>query len=285
MATTTESRIRLLRQDDLPRALELSMEAGWNQTANDWDFFSHQAHVYGLEVPEAGVVATTVAWDLSMRVSWIAMVLVAKSWRGRGFARDLMQHAVAEAEARGRAPALDATPLGEPVYARLGFGGGPEVVRLRCENPTAAAAGLPCVPLQNVDLDEVAEVDARVAGFERVAMLRDWMRRRPALAWGTRDAHGTLTGFVLGREGRTAEQIGPLISPDADVARRLLAAALGAVSFPVYIDVPVIHATVCDWLMEQGFAKERSFKRMSRPAGVIPTDWTRTFAIAGPDFG
>ncbi len=43
-------------------------------------------------------------------------------WRRRGFARSLMEHVLADARARGaRTATLQSTPLGEPLYASLGF--------------------------------------------------------------------------------------------------------------------------------------------------------------------
>ncbi len=285
MGDAADPKIRLLKAEDLSRALELSTEAGWNQTLNDWEFFHQNAYNYAIDDSEGELVATTVAWDVAPRLSWIAMVLVTKACRGRGYARDLMQHAMAQAELRGRALALDASELGEPVYERLGFGIGEEIGRWRLEKYASAPVHAEMLPLRESDLDTVADLDFRVSGLSRASMLQEWLRRSPELAWGYRGPGGDLEGFVLGREGRTTHQIGPLISLNLNVAQALLEKALGTIGGPAYVDVPLGQRDFNDWLQRRGFKSERGFKRMSRPIGAINTDWSRTFAIAGPDVG
>lgn len=285
MVSDAEPRIRLLEADDLPQVLALSTEANWNQTSNDWRFFLEHAHAYGIEHADAGVIATTVAWDVPPQTSWIAMVLVAKAWRGRGFAGRLMRHAIGEAEARGKAAALDATHLGEPVYRRMGFGGEERVARMFAESPSDALHDFSCFRLQESMLAEAADLDASGSGFQREVMLRDRFRRMPEAAWGHRDGSSKLDGVVFGREGRVAGQIGPLFASDVDLAKSLVASALTDWTGPAFIDVPVRQAEFRRYLENCGFAVEREFKRMTRPAGVGSPDWQRTFAIAGPDIG
>lgn len=275
----------MLGLEDLPRALELSTEANWNQTANDWRFFLNHAHAYGLDWGDRGLVGTTVAWDLPPASCWIAMVIVAKSCRGQGFARTLMQRAIEDGEARGLAPALDATHLGEPVYAQMGFAGDECIARMFCPEPDFGSDVSRCRRLEATNHAEFAELDARCSGFKRSSMLRDRLRRMPEAAWGTRDAAGRLRGMVLGREGRVAGQIGPLFASDTAMAQSLVAAALSEWAGPVYLDVPVRQIAFQRFLESQGFAVEREFKRMTRPAREGGVDWSQTFAIAGPDFG
>jgi len=279
-----ETRIRELGPGDLSRALELSTEAHWNQTTRDWQFFLDHAYVYGLERGDVGIVGTTVAWDLPPDTSWIAMVLVDKAWRGQGYARRLMQHAIDGAETRGLAAALDATHLGEPVYLRMGFGGEEKVARLFAAEPQMALDDFSCFRLQEVMLAEAAELDARRTGFQRAAMVQDRFHRLPKAAWGHRDGASRLDGMVVGREGRVAGQIGPLFAEDSVMARSLLAAALTDWEGPAFIDVPIRQTDFCDYLSGCGFTVEREFKRMTRPPNAGSSDWTRTFAIAGPDF-
>lgn len=183
------------------------------------------------------------------------------------------------------APALDATHFGEPVYLRMGFGGEEKIARLFAQRPLVQWGDGSCFRVEESMLGEVAEFEASISGFRREAMLLDRLRRLSKTAWAHRDAIGALDGVVFGREGRVAGQIGPLLAKDAVVAKSLLAAALGDWSEPAYLDVPIRQNKFRQHLEALGFSTEREFKRMTRPAGVGATDWSRTFAIAGPDLG
>ena len=46
-----------------------------------------------------------------------------------------------------------------------------------------------------------------------------------------------IAGFMLGRNGRSASQIGPLVAEDDAVAQALLARAIPAIESPIYLDL------------------------------------------------
>jgi hypothetical protein len=92
-------------------------------------------------------------------------------------------------------------------------------------------------------------------------------------------------GYVLGREGREAFQVGPLVARDEDSAIGLMAQALRAVKPPVYVDV-VDHAPrLRGWLEARGFAFQRPFTRMVRGLAAAPGDETLVYCVAGPELG
>jgi GNAT superfamily N-acetyltransferase len=280
--------LRSLTLADLSQCLALSTEAHWNQIEADWEFLIREAHAIGLELPGEGIVATTVAWDLPPRVSWISMVLVTASCRGRGYARLLMQTALDRAQARGFAAALDATAMGAPVYERLGLAGDEYVVRMKHDGgarrfqseDAAENIGL----MQPSDLDAVIALDAEALGGDRPAMIAAWCRGMASSAWCCRDEAGDLQGFVLCRPGRVATQLGPLVAGSLETARALAAAAVPSSAETVMIDVPKSQPAWLDALQAEGFRIEREFRRMAQPGGRLATDWSRYFAAAGPDF-
>jgi GNAT superfamily N-acetyltransferase len=101
----------------------LSARSGWNQTEQDW------RRLLALE-PEGcfcmecdGVVAaTTTAVCYGRELAWIGMVLTAPEYRGRGFARLLMERTLDFLAGRGvERIKLDATEMGAPLYRKLGF--------------------------------------------------------------------------------------------------------------------------------------------------------------------
>lgn len=267
--------------------MALSTEAHWNQTEADWAFLIEQADPWGLELPGVGLVATAVGWDLPPTSTWINMVLVTESCRGRGYARRLMQAVLERARDRGMAAALDATVFGAPVYERMGFAGDDRLVRLKRDTAIFSEVDVSgegaVVPMTSDDMADVMALDLAVLGVSRPAMLSLWRERLPGAAWCQRAAGGELIGFVLGRLGRVATQVGPLIAQDIAGARALLGAVLSA-GAATMIDVPVKQETLIELLQGEGFRADREFRRMATVGGQLPSDWSRYFAAAGPDF-
>jgi hypothetical protein len=94
-----------------------------------------------------------------------------------------------------------------------------------------------------------------------------------------------LVGFLLGREGRIATQLGPLIAEDTITARALLGRALVAVTSPVFIDLADSKPETRAFIEAQGFAFTRPLTRMVYGRADAFDDGTRTFAVVGPEFG
>jgi hypothetical protein len=91
---------------------------------------------------------------------------------------------------------------------------------------------------------------------------------------------------VLGREGREALQVGPLVARDAETARSLLGAALSRVGAPVYVDISDHAAPLQTWALSQGFTIQRPFTRMAHgPRGYAPGDASLVYCPAGPELG
>ena len=123
MAPSEALTLVVLGPDDAPDGLALSDAAGWNQTAEDWRFFVRQGRVFGLRAADDGrLVATAAALpyggSVGGGIGWISMVLVAAERRHQGLATSLMGHCIAHLRALGATPVLDATPAGQPAYAK-----------------------------------------------------------------------------------------------------------------------------------------------------------------------
>ena len=273
---------------ELPDADALVREAGWNQVAADWEIFRALGTVYGARVGQR-VVATAAALPYG-EFAWVSMVLVAGEQRRNGLGTRLLKRAIADLREQGRVPVLDATPAGRPLYRGLGFQETWGFHRL--ERPvampmreSAAAAGDTVVrPIGDADWPALCAYDAAAFGADRSALLSRLRGRLPA-AELIAERHGRVAGFLLGRNGRTSSQIGPLVAEDEGAAQALLARALPAIGGPLYIDFADSKTGLRTWLLQSGFAVQRPFTRMllGRAAGF--DDPSRTFAVAGPELG
>jgi hypothetical protein len=98
---------------------------------------------------------------------------------------------------------------------------------------------------------------------------------------------GGLAGFVLGRDGREASQIGPVVARDEETALLLLDAALAGVRAPIYLDLADHAPALQAWAQARGFTFQRRFTRMVHGAGAAPApgEAALVFCPAGPELG
>jgi GNAT superfamily N-acetyltransferase len=279
-----------LRAAELDDAGALVAEAGWNQVAADWRIFLDLGHVYAVRNSAGGVVATAATLSYDGQFAWISMVLVAGAYRRQGLARRLMARCIADLTAAGVVPVLDATPAGRAVYLALGFEDAWGYHRLTGSGAGHTASlppapdGVEIQPIDDTIVEELCRYDAAVFGADRSGVLARLRGRAPG-ADLVALRQGRVCGLMLGRDGRTSKQLGPLVAEDAPIALALLARGLAGIEGPVYIDLADTKTSVRAWLTERGFTAQRPLTRMLLRRATSFEDAARTFAVAGPELG
>jgi GNAT superfamily N-acetyltransferase len=276
-------RIRLMTAGDLPLGLRLRDQAGWNQTEVDWrrflDFEPDGCFVAELDGTPVGTTTTTRFGS----VAWVALVLVDVAVRGRGIGTALVSHTVRTLEDRGMTTMrLDATPLGRPVYEKLGFSADYELARYGgVPGATSAAADTELVgPGQ---LDEIFALDQTISGTDRARLLtrlyeEQWQGFRAVRR------QGVLEGFVAVRLRAHGWQIGPCMARGEVGARLLRDAGYRCAGQPVVVDIPTGNNPSIAVAEALGLTVQRSLLRMTRGPRVserLPELW----ASAGPEKG
>jgi GNAT acetyltransferase-like protein/acetyltransferase (GNAT) family protein len=261
-------------------------EAGWNQLGADWRIFLDLGTVYAVRDGNR-LVATAATLPFDNRFAWISMVLVAGDHRRRGLATRLLRRCIDDLLARGLVPVLDATPAGRAVYRPLGFQDAWGFHRLMRAQEAEAARTLPEVavrPIADAIWPALCRYDAGIFGADRSAVLSRLRGRLPAAElFAERD--GEISGFLLGRDGRTTNQLGPLMAEDDASACALLAQAFGAIDGPLYLDLADARTNIAAWLGTRGFTPQRPFTRMLHGRAEKFDDGRRTYAVVGPEFG
>jgi hypothetical protein len=130
----------------------------------------------------------------------------------------------------------------------------------------------------------VLALDAQAFGCDRAPLL-ERLRGRSSRFSCVVEKDGALRGFLLGREGRVATQLGPIVAEDEAAAAELACFACGRIGGPVLLDAPDRHADLARWLEAQGFARERPYTRMALGRDELFGDPRRLAAIAGPELG
>ena len=254
----------------------LSQAAGWNQNEADWRLMLDIGRGWGISLADGTLVATTLVLPYG-HFAWISMVLVHSAHRRLGHASRLLRLAIADLRARHLTPVLDATPAGREVYRQEGFRDTWTFKRFH----KSASEPVFRAPLHQGETGPDADLalDREAFGADRTRLLRALRQRLPQAAISLPN------GFVLGRDGREARQIGPLVARDEETAMHLLQSALAAVPAPLYVDA-VDHApNVQQWLEARGFAFQRPFTRMIHAGGRAPGNERLVYLVAGPELG
>lgn len=261
------------------QAQRLSVDAGWNQTAADWQRVCElePEGCFGIRC-DGRLVATASSLCYGPELAWIGMVLTDRAHRGRGLARTLMNRCLEFLEKRVRLIRLDATDMGKPLYASLGFRD--KYVVERWIRPPGPLAG-PAVNLDSFHLR--AELDRAAFGADRSQLL-DALSRIESVS-------SSSPGYAMGRPGTLAAYFGPCVSTRPQTARSFLLWYLARHSHEaVCWDLIPDNVEAVKLALKFGFEKRRTLTRMERPGGErISGEYLErpedVYALAGFEFG
>ena len=284
MASTEGLIAGALEGADIEAACGLVGEAGWNQNAADWRIFLELGSVMAMKTAQARLVATAATLPYPSGFAWISMVLVTAAFRRRGIATELLERCISRLADAGLIPVLDATPAGREVYKPLGFRDGWPIQRWRRRSDTELPVRGAVEQMSNDHWPQVLALDAAAFGCDRSAVLERLRARSPGFACVV-EKNGRVRGFLLGREGRIATQLGPIVAEDEACAASLAVHALARLRSPVIVDALERHDAFARWLAAHGFERERPYTRMVLGRDELFGDPARLVAIAGPELG
>jgi GNAT superfamily N-acetyltransferase len=266
--------VRLLNRADWAAAAGLSTIAGWNQTEDDWRMLMNLAPqgCFGIDA-DGELVATTTLLSYGKQLAWVGMVLTKPEYRGRGFARALVTHALESADSkRIRTVKLDATEQGQRLYQSLGFKAEGSVERWS----RPGTSNLP-VTGGEFHFDHLSDLDFAAFGADRSALLRKLAKRSQVYA-------GT-SAYLFARAGRITAYLGPCVADDPASAQALIASTLQAHSSVVWSwDILVNNRNAVALASELGFTRQRVLTRMRRGEPLRGRD-DMVYAIAGFELG
>jgi len=269
---------RLMRMEDVPQAMQLSEAAGWNQTQADWTML--------LEIAPAGcfvvecdnrIVASVSLVSYAARLAWLGMVLTLPAYRGRGFARTLVQHVLVLAEQQCIPTVkLDATEQGLPIYRKLGFEIEQKIERWSLTGREYRATSVPSSLAGSLTLEQIINLDAAAIGAPRTKLLHVLAQR------GT--VSSVPDGFLLSRPGRNASYLGPCTTGSMGTAEAMIEQTLKTNQGPWLWDVLEANAAAAKLARTLGFERSRTLMRMVRGSS-LPSQGTKIWATAGFEVG
>jgi GNAT superfamily N-acetyltransferase len=181
---------------------------------------------------------------------------------GIGFT--LMEHVLEWLEGQGvTRVALDASPMGLPIYERLGFAPCDQVdiFQRQGERPASQPPSeVQHLSLQNLDL--VTATDKQAFGTDRSRLLAALLSEYPKRAFLVKDVQGNVNGYLIAQE----KSIGPWVSQNKEDAELLLKAALSFsfINGPLTVIVPGENTDAAELLQHYGFEKVRVLRHMVR---------------------
>lgn len=276
-----ESTEHRLGPQHLAGCVNLSKSASWNQNEADWRLMLSIGHGWGISLADGTLAASTLVLPYGSRFAWVSMVLVLPEHRRQGYASRLLGVAIKDLESRSLLPILDATPAGREVYQHEGFQDRWAFSRLAAKSISPPPIGDGVRRLEDSDWPWIVELDLAAFGASREALLRALAGRLPEAALVSQGENG----FVLGRDGREARQIGPVVACDEQTAMVLLSHALCALEPPVYLDVVGHAPALREWLEGRGLLFQRPFTRMVRGPEPAPGEERLVYCVAGPELG
>jgi GNAT superfamily N-acetyltransferase len=278
MSVCSSAILRRLVASDIPAAVGLSEEAGWNQTSEDWRMLIDLAPQGCLAIEVDGeLAATTTLLCYGRRLAWIGMVLTRISNRERGFARRLLTQALTQAdEMRIETVKLDATDQGRPLYEKMGFRFEQAVERWSrpaSKNPSGTMLLVDALPAENWRM-----ADRRSFGADRSELLeRLAQRSQPPLV-----IEGS---YLLTRSGRQTRYLGPSVCDAPEAARALMARALQAEESQGWSwDLLPKNVDAAAMARDLAFTPTRHLQRMVRGKQLRAKE-EMIYAIAGFELG
>ena len=277
MGNRTPPLVRKMAVADLALAIELSLSEGWNQTSNDWarvlNYEPDGCFVAEIDGALAGTVTTTRYGD---QLAWIGMMLVRPNFRRRGVGIALMERALGFLKDHSvKCVKLDATPLGEPLYARLGFQR--EWSFHRWERPSKDSPILSAPDIEFSLTEPIHQIDQVAFGVDR----SDWL----SLLASESSTSSEGDSFAMIRDGRRAVYLGPVVATSPASARRLIDTLTARCDGPVFWDVPGTNTAAIEIAKSLDFRPVRDLTRMWLGDELVSPEVGLQFALAGPAVG
>jgi N-acetylglutamate synthase-like GNAT family acetyltransferase len=283
-------RLRVMTEQDIPGGLRLNTLSGWNQTTADWNRFLTNSPRGCFVMEQDGVVvgtATTISYE--NRFAWIGMVLVDPECRKQGIGTQLLEKTIEHLDqSHMRTMKLDATPLGKPLYTKLGFVTEYEIERWILKRPPGTASASPPssnTKLAQLQLERILKLDAELFGADRGVLLRSLHEEAPEFAMAVWE-DGSPQGYAFGRSGLFADHLGPWMARSGAAAEKLLRGFLTqSYRETLIVDCMKSNLASVELLRTSGFAPSRPLTRMVRGPNDYPGRPETFCAILGPEFG
>jgi hypothetical protein len=254
--------------------MDLAERAGWPREPDKWDMLSALGRGYG-SVGDGGALSAMVVMTALEGPTFVAMMVVDPLLQRQGLGRSLLEYAMAESTPPFM---LYATPLGRPLYERLGFKEVDAVQKL-IGIPRATAASSAVRLFTDGDRMMILAEDERACGVRRAGLLEELLSRAQRTVV---DENG---GFAIRWFNGDLVVVGPVVAHSEDAAIALVDAALEGCSVRARVDVRLPSSKLISHVRSLGLDDVGTAPLMTWPDVFLPGNRVRYHAIALQAFG
>lgn len=215
-------RLSRLAKDDLPSLLALSQEAGWPHTARDWTAVLECGTGYGHREGKE-VVSCVHLTDFGLQFASLGLMIVAKSRRGQGLGKSLLQHALSR-RSRSQSIGLIAGRFVPSFYEQFGFRTIRDNVLVLRKEQVLGPRLLRCCnsfqPITNKNVQNAVDFDEKEIGLKRRNLLEHRLTNADRTFIFSKD--DSIQAYGMANTQGQQLALGPLVSLNTPSALELV---------------------------------------------------------------
>ncbi|HEY7276845.1 MAG TPA: GNAT family N-acetyltransferase, partial [Trebonia sp.] len=245
----------------------------WSPEEAKWSLLLAASEVFGVDAPDGrGLAGAVVLTRWAADYAAVGMMLVAARYERRGLGRALLEHLL-RAAGEGATVTLFATDMGRPLYEKLGFKPVRRSVSFigqfkpgASDNSKKRGAPGPAGRVRvaaEADLTDILALDRAAFGADRgqfltrLPVIADQIAVFEADGRAGQGADGRAGQGIVGyaaawRNNPDSTVIGPLVAPDGETAKRLIAALATGARTPVRLDLDPDRPELPGWAHAHG---------------------------------
>lgn len=250
-----------LAPSDLDACLDLAADRGWLPDRRKWALMFEVGEVYGIRDPDGGLAGSVTLTRYGRSLAIVSMMLVTVRHGRQGLGRRLMEYVLGRT--RSATVFLYATPLGRPLYERLGFRSVGSVT-----TGVGRFIGGPAGGSRHAEPGDggaILALDAAAIGADRGRLIAGYLRLAEQVRVVEHD--GEVRGYAVAAPAGKSLVVGPVVAHDLDTARTLIADVASATDAPVRLE---LDGRLRDWACERGVAPREDVALMVHGERELP---------------
>jgi ribosomal protein S18 acetylase RimI-like enzyme len=256
--------IRTMSNDDLPFAVQITSQMGWNLAEGDFNFMIElepEGCFVAVDASERIGLATTISYG---NIGWFGNLVVNKAYRNKGTGSKLVKHSI-EYLLRKHVKTVGLYAYDDRIhfYNRLDFKYDSDFIVMK-------GKGFPSQSNSNVrkaqksDIDRVVEFDESCFGSSRRKLLEPILLDQDNLCYMVAE-NDHVSAYAVAKVYRGMAELGPLVCSAGRniLAIELLRTILDRLSgIEVSLFLPTKEPTIINMLEGKGFTREFRVARM-----------------------